>query len=48
MFDSLDEQIKRDEARMISPTERYIRWAIYAIAGIVVFGAVIAGVHFMS
>lgn len=48
MFDSLDEQIKRDEQRMVSQKERIVRWAIVAIAAIVVFGAVIAGVHFMS
>jgi hypothetical protein len=48
MFDSLDEQMKKDERRMVSTKERLMRWAIVAIAAIVVFGCVIAGVHLMS
>ena len=48
MFDSLDEQIKKDEQRMVSTKERMMRWAIYVIAGVVVFGCVVAGVHFMN
>lgn len=45
MFDSLDEQMKKDEKRMVSPKERVMRWAIIAIAALVVFGGLIAGVH---
>jgi hypothetical protein len=48
MFDSLDEQMKKDERRMVSTKERMMRWAIVAIAALVVFGALIAGVHLMS
>jgi hypothetical protein len=47
MFDSLDEQMKKDEKRMVSNKERYLRWAIVAISTLVVFGALIAGVHWM-
>ncbi len=48
MFDSLEDQMKVDERRMESNKERMVRWAIVAVAAVVVFGCVIAGVHFMS
>jgi hypothetical protein len=48
MFDSLDEQMKQDDKRMVSTKERMMRWVIVAIAALVVFGAVIAGVHLSS
>jgi hypothetical protein len=48
MFDSLDEQMKKDDKRMVSTKERLMRWAFVAIAALVVFGALIAGVHLMS
>ncbi len=48
MFDSLDEQMKQDDKRMVSNKERLMRWAIVAIAALVVFGALIVGVHLMS
>jgi hypothetical protein len=48
MFDSLDEQMKKDEKRMVSNKERIMRWTIVAIAALTVFGAVIAGVHLSS
>jgi hypothetical protein len=48
MFDSLDEQMKKDEDRVTSPRERLMRWVIYLIAGLVVFGGVIIGVRSLS
>jgi hypothetical protein len=48
MFDSLDEQMKKDDKRMVSNRERMMRWAIVAIGSVVVFGALILGVHLMS
>jgi len=48
MFDSLDEQIKKDENRVSSSGGRMIRWAIYVLAAAVVFGGLILGVHYMS
>jgi len=48
MFDSLDEQIKRNDDRIGSRKQRMIRWALYALAGVVVFGGLILGVHYMS
>jgi flagellar biosynthesis/type III secretory pathway M-ring protein FliF/YscJ len=47
MFDSLDEQMRKDDKRT-SGKERLMRWAIMAIAALVVFVAVIAGVRLMS
>jgi len=47
MFDSLDEQMKKDELREPAK-DRIMRWAIVAIAALAVCGAVIVGVHFMS
>jgi hypothetical protein len=47
MFDSLDEQMKKDDKR-IPTKERLMRWAIVAIAALVVLGAVVAGVRMMS
>lgn len=48
MFDSLDEQIKRDENRVNSSTDRIMRWAIMLLAAALVLGALIIVVHFMS
>jgi hypothetical protein len=48
MFDSLDEQIRQDEARTSTGTEKAMRWVIVAIAAVVVFGGLVLGVHFMS
>jgi hypothetical protein len=48
MFDSLDEQMKKDDKRMVSTKERLLRWAIVAISALVVFGGLIAGVHWMN
>ena len=48
MFDSLDEQMKKDEDRVTSPKERIVRYVIYLIAGLVVFGGLIMGVRSLS
>jgi hypothetical protein len=45
MFDSLDEQIRKDENRVSSPQARMMKYVLYALAGAAVFGAVILGVH---
>ena len=43
MFDSLDEQIRKDEDRVTSSKQRMLRWALYALAGVVVIGVLILG-----
>jgi hypothetical protein len=48
MFDSLDDQIRKDEDRVTSSKERMMRWALYVIAAGILFGGLIVGVHFMS
>ena len=48
MFDSLDEQIRKDDDRISSSKQRMLRWVLYALACVVVFGGVILGVRFMS
>jgi hypothetical protein len=45
MFESLDEQMKQDEHKMISPKERVVRWLLYIAAGVVVLGGVLLGVR---
>jgi hypothetical protein len=48
MFDSLDEQIRKDEARVLSGGRRMMRYAIYVAATVVVFGGLILGVHLLT
>jgi hypothetical protein len=38
MFDSLDEQIKKDDDRISTPKERWMKYAMYLAAALVVFG----------
>jgi hypothetical protein len=40
MFESLDEQIKLDEHKASSNSERMIRWALIVLVSVIVFGAV--------
>ena len=37
MFDSLADQIRRDEHLQISNTERYLRWVAVSVLSIVIF-----------
>jgi hypothetical protein len=48
MFDSLDEQIKADDRREVSATERYIRWGVVAISSVVLFAGLYYGVRFLE
>ena len=48
MFDSLDDQMRKDENRVSSSTGRVMRWALYILAAGVVFGGLIVGVHYMT
>ncbi|HYL37710.1 MAG TPA: hypothetical protein VEV17_17475 [Bryobacteraceae bacterium] len=45
MFESLDEQIKIDEHKASSNTERMIRWALIVLVSVIVFGGLYFGVH---
>ena len=48
MFDSLDEQMKKDENKVSTPAGRILQWVMYLIAGLVVFGGVFLGVSRLS
>jgi hypothetical protein len=48
MFDSLDDQMRKDEDRVSSSKERMMRWALYVLAACIVFGGLIFGVHYMG
>jgi hypothetical protein len=39
MFASLEEQMKHDDAKAISPRERMTKWAVIAFVAVAVFGA---------
>ncbi len=48
MFESLDEQIKLDEHKTVSNTERIVRWALIVLLSVIVFGGLYLGVHLMQ
>jgi len=48
MFDSLDEQMKMDEKREVSQTEKLVRWAVVAISSVLLFGGIYYGVRFLE
>jgi hypothetical protein len=48
MFDSLDEQMKKDEARETTSKERMMRWLLIAVVSVLVFGGLYYGVHLME
>jgi hypothetical protein len=48
MFDSLDESIRKDQDRTSSSAQRMMRYAIYAVAGALIFGGLMFGVYKFS
>jgi len=48
MFDSLDEQIKLDEHKSSSNTERMVRWLLVGVLSLIVFGGLYWAVHLMQ
>jgi hypothetical protein len=48
MFDSLDDQMRKDEDRVSTSKGRMMRWALVVLAAGVVFGGLIFGVHYMN
>jgi len=48
MFESLDEQIKLDDHKATSNTERLLRWALIVLLSVIVFGGLYFGVHLMQ
>ena len=43
MFDSLDETMARDEKSATTNAERYMKWAVVAVASVVLFGGLYLG-----
>lgn len=48
MFDSLDEQIKLDEHKAVSGTERMVRWLLVALVTLIIFGGLYFGIHLLQ
>jgi hypothetical protein len=48
MFESLDEQLKLDDRKSNSSTERVLRWVLGIAIALIVFGALYWGVHMMQ
>jgi hypothetical protein len=45
MFESLDEKMKNDDDHVRSSKERMMRWALYVLAAVIVFGGLIYAVR---
>ena len=48
MFDSLEEQIKKDDRAEISPAERVMHWVAIAVVSVLVFGGLIMGIKLLD
>ena len=48
MFDSLDEQMKHDDAITVSRQERVVRWVLYVVVSVIVFGGALTAVWMMG
>lgn len=48
MFDSLDEQMKHDDAVQTSQTERVFKWAAMAVVSILFFGGLFLAIQMME
>ena len=48
MFDTLDDQVKRDMERETTSTERWIRYAAVAVTSVLLFGGLYLGVSLVD
>ncbi len=48
MFDSLDDEIKRDEQATSTPGQRWFRYATVLLASIILFGGLYAGIRLLE
>jgi hypothetical protein len=48
MFDSLEQQMRKDEDRVSTSQGRMMRYGLYALVGIVVLGALIYAMHLIG
>ncbi len=48
MFESLDEQLKLDDRKSMSSTERTLRWVLGIAIALIIFGLLYWGVQMME
>jgi hypothetical protein len=48
MFDSLEQQMRKDEDRVSTSQGRTMRYGLYALAGILVLGGLIYAMHLIG
>jgi hypothetical protein len=48
MFDSLTDQMRRDEHLEVSNNERLVRWCIVAVVSVVIFGGLYVGIQLLQ
>ncbi len=48
MFQSLDEQMKHDDAAATSPRQRMTKWAVIALLAVAVFSALYYAIQFVT
>ena len=48
MFDSLEERIKRDEDLVSTRKERIMRYVLYAVIAVALFGGLFLAIHALS
>jgi hypothetical protein len=48
MFDSLDDQMKRDEEQATTKRERMLRYAAIAVTSVLLFGGLYLGVSLVN
>lgn len=48
MFNSLDDEIERDDQATSTPRQRWLRNALVVLASIVLFGSLYAGIRFLE
>lgn len=48
MFNSLEDELRRDEQATSTPTQRWLRYAAVLLASIILFGGLYAGIRFLE
>jgi hypothetical protein len=48
MFDSLDDQMKKDMNKETTPRQRMLMWVVIVLASILIFGGLYFGVRLIS
>jgi hypothetical protein len=48
MFDSLDEQMEKDEQAETTNKERLVHYALIALVSVLVFGGLFVGLHWLE